>query len=298
MRAWKPVAAVAALACLLLAVFVLGRAFVQPKSSTQEPRPVTETASPASRTASPAADYVGYWCDSANAPRPVMSRERMDELEVVGFDGNRLLFTVMHTGAAPSYRITSSESTVVAQVVDSVARVDFDDDRGGMNRATIQVLGDRLLVRIVPILPADNGSLEMDVVMLRDRLHGARTVDESVPSNTSTGADAAYHTPSPGSAERKALMDTARGTFLDAPKTTFVVHEIYVQGDWAVGTLDPAGFEHGPPYDNVYVWRKANGVWTCLQGCSDVGEQTLDDIRDAVRQIGVPANLVDAIRFK
>lgn len=298
MRAWKPVAAVAALACLLLAMFLLGRAFVQPKPSAQEPRPVAGAAITASRTASPAADYVGYWCDSENAPRRVMSRERMDELEVVGFDGNRLLFTVMHTGAAPSYRMTSSESTVVAQVVDSVATVEFGDDRGGVNRATIQLLDDRIMVRIVPILPADNGSLGMDVVMLRDRLHGARTVDESMLSNSGTGAEAAYHTPSPGSAERKALMDAARGTFLDAPGTEFVVHELYVLGDWAVGTLDPVGFEHGPPYDNVYVWRKANGVWTCLQGCSDVGEQTLDDIRDAVRQIGVPANLVDAIRFK
>jgi len=298
MRVWKPVAAVAALACLLLAVFVLGRAFVQPKPSAQEPTPVTERAGTASRTASPAADYVGYWCDSANAPRRVMSRERMDELEVVGFDGNRLLFTVMHTGAAPSYRITSSENTVVAEVVDRVARVEFDDDRGGMNRATIQLLGDRILVRIVPVLAADNGSLGMDAVMLRDRLHGTRTVDESMPSNASMGAEAAYHTPSPGSAERGALMDAARETFLDAPKTKFVVHELYVQGDWAVGTLDPVGFEHGPPYENVYVWRKANGVWTCLQGCGDVGDLTLDDVRDAVRQIGVPANLVDAIRFK
>lgn len=298
MRAWKPVAAVVALACLLFAVFVLGRAFVQPKPSTQESVPVTKSATTVSGAASSATDYVGYWCDSANAPRRVMSRERMDKLEVVDFDGKRLLFTVMHTGAAPSYRITSSENTIVAQVAGGVASVEFDDDRGGSNRATIRLLGDSILVRIVPVLPADNGSLAMDVVMLRDRLHGARTVDESKPSNPSTVAEVAYHTPSPGSTERKALMDAARKTFLDAPRTTFVVHELYIQGDWAVGTIDPVGFEHGPPYDNVYVWRKTGGVWTCLQGCGDVGDQTLDDIRDAVRQIGVPAHLVDAIRFK
>lgn len=298
MRAWKPVAAVVALACLLLAAFGLGRAFVQPKPATQEAVPITASASTVSSATSPAADYVGYWCDSANAQRRVMSRERMDELEVVDFDGKLLLFTAMHTGPAPSYRITSSENTIVAQVADGVATVEFDDDRGGRNRATIQLLGDRIQVRIVPVLPADNGSLAMDLVMLRDRFHDARTVDESMPPNTSTVAEVAFHTPSPGSAERRVLMDAARKTFLDTPQTKFVVHELYVQGEWAVGTLDPVGFENGPPYDSVYVWRKTDGVWTCLQGCSDVGDQTLDDIRDAVRQYGVPANLVDAIRFK
>ncbi len=194
--------------------------------------------------------------------------------------------------------MTSSESTVVAQVVDGVAVVEFADDRGGKNRATIQLLGDRILVNIVSIVGGDNGSLDMDVVMLKDRLNGVRTVDESMLSDASVNSEAAYYTPSVGSAERKALMDAARVTFLDMPDTQFIVHELYVQGDWAVGTLDPVGFEHGPPYEHVYVWQRTNGDWTCLQGCSDVGDLTLEDIRDATRQMGVPAKLVDAIRFK
>ncbi len=298
MRARRPIVAVAALACLLIVVLFLGYTVIQRRTPDVQRTPVAKKPRLASQPTSAAVDYVGYWCDSANAPRRVMSRERIDELEVVEFDGNHLLFTVMHTGSAPAYRITSSEDTVTALVVDGMARAEFHDDRGGTNRATIQLLGDRLLVRIDPLEASDNGSLRMDVMMLKDPYHGTREVDEDVSPVPTSIVRPGYYTPPAGSPERGALMDAARKTFPPSEQTKFVVYELYVQDDWAVGTLDPVGYESDPPHENVYVWKRVKGKWTCLQGCGDVGELSLDDIRTSIGELGVPADLVAAVQFK
>jgi hypothetical protein len=294
MHVWKPIVATSVLACVAGVVLLLGYTVAQHRSHGVQQIPVVRQSRPTSQVASGGIDYVGYWCDSANAPRQVMGHDGMDELQVVSFDGTHLRFTVMHTGGAPAYRITSSEDTVTARVANGVAKAEFRDDQSGMASATIELLGDRLLVRIDPLSPSDGGSLRMNIMMVRDEHHSSREVDESTLPATAQGVQPTYYTPVPGSPERRTLMDAARKTFSTEAQPVFVVHELYVQGDWAVGTLAPDGTN----VNGIYVWKKAAGNWRCLQGCGDIGDQSRSEQLAAIRRLGVPANLVAAIQFK
>lgn len=241
--------------------------------------------------------YVGHWCDSENASRPTQSESGISEIAIDAADTDSVTFNVLHTAAAPAYRMTGSETTITAPIKNGVAAFTFRDERGGMNAGTIQFLEDKLVVEIRTTSANGNanGSVAMNCLMLRDQYFGTREVLSPAPA---TAAVPAYHTPAPGSTERSALMDAARRTFDGDEQIKFIVHELYVQEDWAVGTLDPAGYDGDPPYVNVYVWRRTDGRWTCLQGCGDVGDLTLDDIRTSISRYGVPASLVAAVQFK
>ena len=81
------------------------------------------------------------------------------------------------------------------------------------------------------------------------------------PSATSpVNATGPITTPPAGSAERKALLDAARAKL--GTTTSFYVYQLYVQGDTALGDLDPTATSK---IGRVFVaWTKENGAWVAI----------------------------------
>ena len=78
-------------------------------------------------------------------------------------------------------------------------------------------------------------------------------------------AQPAITTPEKGSAERTALMDAARS--ISGYSGQFIVHSLFVSGDWAVGVVEaaPAGST-----DKAQVaWRKSGGKWAAIEFGTD-----------------------------
>jgi len=108
---------------------------------------------------------------------------------------------------------------------------------------------------------------------------------------------AAIYTPARKSATRQELMDAARSK--TGASALYMVWELYVQGDWAVGELSPVGSSHNR-YSDVFVWHRDAGAWQCLTSGGDVGESDspAQDIRSTLVSEGVSDSLVNALKFK
>ena len=167
-------------------LFVLaGLAFALLASGcTHDDRAGGRAATPAptpSALAAPALDYAayeGHWCDSRNADRPVLGPEGMDSAEVSLCTSTTIELTLMHTGSAPAYRITASESTVTAPLHNGVARFTLNDDRGGSASGTITLLPDAAMtVRLESQTAGDNGAIDMDCLMRKDRYFDSREAE-------------------------------------------------------------------------------------------------------------------------
>jgi hypothetical protein len=76
-------------------------------------------------------------------------------------------------------------------------------------------------------------------------------------------------TPAAGSAERKALLDAAR-TKLES-SSAFYVYQLYVQGDTAIGDIDPVA--KGKLGRIFVAWERRNGEWVAI-GASKFGSQS------------------------
>ena len=179
MNLLKPAVALVVLVGLLAAALYAANSSREPQVLPGPP----PTASQATTSSAPMySKYVGYWCDSVNATSPTMSEEGMSEIEVTSASTDSIAFTVMHTGAAPSYRITSSDTTITATIVDGVATFEFRDDRGGRNSGIVQFLDEKLVVEILSTGSdtdaIGNGSIEMNCLMLKDQYRGTREVLE------------------------------------------------------------------------------------------------------------------------
>jgi hypothetical protein len=109
-----------------------------------------------------------------------MSEEGMSQITIEAADNESVRFSVLHTGPTPAYRMTGSESTITAPIVDGVASFEFKDERGSMNAGTIQFLDDKLVVKIrtTSAVSDANGSVAMNCLMLRDQHYGDREVLE------------------------------------------------------------------------------------------------------------------------
>lgn len=166
-RLVKSVVAVVAILGLLAAVIYIVQGARRPTTvSKAQPRTTVEV------TAAPTySAYVGQWCDSENATRPTMSEEGMSQVTIEAADVDSVTFSVLHTGAAPAYRMTGSETTITAPIVNEMASFEFRDERGSMNSGTIQFLDNRLVVEIQATSAASdaNGSVAMNCMMLRDQ---------------------------------------------------------------------------------------------------------------------------------
>lgn len=195
MGSWKSVVAVAALVCVVVIVAGLGWSFFQVPIVPTPPASTPEIRARDIAQATARANYSGHWCDSANAPRKVMSSEGLDEIVVTASSERSLTFSVMHTGPAPSYRIVGSETTITAPVVDGVATFEFLDDLGSANEGTIELLDDKLVVEIGLAdspNPEANASIAMNCVMLRDRNYASRTVEEPTYNGPFIGVAGRY----------------------------------------------------------------------------------------------------------
>jgi len=130
--------------------------------------------------------------------------------------------------------------------------------------------------------------------------------EASAPPVSPPGSDTAYrtahsssqgpiYTPKSGSAERTAILDAVRQ--FHSTKDKYVVHEMLVQGDWALCTVSP---ESGPDSLVSYLaLRREGGRWIDVVA-SDSGE-TQDwkaGYRDSWIEFGVPRTLVAAYQFK
>jgi len=98
--------------------------------------------------------------------------------------------------------MTGSDKPVTAKLRGDIAEFEFEDGRGGTCRGSVEFLDGRLVVEIKTIEVDVNaagvgGSLDMYTVMLRDRYHGTRTVDESELPGSGTKAEYLF----PGSDE-------------------------------------------------------------------------------------------------
>lgn len=189
-RLVKSAVAVVAILGLLAAVIYIVQGSRGPvAASEQPPRAAAET------TAAPTySSYVGQWCDSDNATSPTMSEEGFSQITIEAADTDTVTFSVLHTGSAPAYRMTGSESTITAPIVDGVASFEFKDERGSMNAGTIQFLDDRLVVEIRTTSAASdaNGSVTMDCLMLRDQHFADRKVIEPEYSGRFLGVVGSY----------------------------------------------------------------------------------------------------------
>jgi len=105
MRVWRSVGAPVALACVVAVVLFVGFTALQKPHQAAKRQVVSRNVVP-SQSASATVDsrYVGYWCDSKNADRTVMSIKGMDSMEIKSIDRGLVVFDVLHTGASPSYR--------------------------------------------------------------------------------------------------------------------------------------------------------------------------------------------------
>jgi len=153
----------------------------------------------AATTAAPAqpafdyASYVGHWCDSRNARRNVIDSEGMDSVEIVACSSTSIKLTLLHTASAPAYRMTGSETTITAPLRNGVARFTFNDERGGMDSATVTLLsGGALAVNVESLSSGDNGSIQMDCLMRKDQYFDSRQADEPVPSFDFIGVKGDY----------------------------------------------------------------------------------------------------------
>jgi hypothetical protein len=184
----KSAVAVVGLTCLLAVVLCAGC------SSRDSSQPVPGRSAKPDASATAYSDYLGYWCDSGNAANSKVSQEGMSEIAVSSAGAGSITFTVQHTGPAPSYRITGSETTITAAIVDGKADFEFRDDRGSANSGKIQFLDGKLVVEIrqTAAAPSANGSLAMDCLMLRDRYHDTRTVLEPVYGGAFIGVVGVY----------------------------------------------------------------------------------------------------------
>lgn len=175
-RLSKSAVAVVAVLGLLAAVMSLVQISRRPDTTAKEPPRAT-----AETTAAPTySSYVGQWCDSDNATSPTMSEEGMSQITIEAADADSVTFTVLHTASAPAYRMTGSEATITAPIVDGIASFEFQDERGSMNAGAIQFLDDKLVVEIRTTSAASdaNGSVAMDCLMLRDQHFADREVLE------------------------------------------------------------------------------------------------------------------------
>lgn len=117
------------------------------------------------------------------------------------------------------------------------------------------------------------------------------------PKRNPTSSSGIY-TPAPGSDVRGALMDAAREAADDWTQR-YSVYELHVYGSWAVGELAVVGYQH-MKYEDVFAWRRSKGHWTCLihGGDTGVGDEPKPTIRAGLRDLGMPAPLVNALQFK
>ncbi len=169
------VAVVVVLGLLAAVIYIVQGSRRPATASEQPPRAAAET------TAAPTySSYVGQWCDSDNATSPTQSEEGLSQITIEAADTDTVTFSVLHTGSAPAYRMTGSESTITAPIVDGIASFEFQDERGSMNAGTIQFLDDKLVVEIRTTSAASdaNGSVAMDCLMLRDQHSADREVLE------------------------------------------------------------------------------------------------------------------------
>lgn len=103
-------------------------------------------------------------------------------------------------------------------------------------------------------------------------------------------------TPQKGSSLRQALLDATRA--YENYDGDYVVVELHVLGNWAVGTLRMADLPESYG-TSQYAWHRKSGSWNhVLTG--DVGETShwKGMIRQAWADWGVPEGLIDAFQFK
>lgn len=84
-------------------------------------------------------------------------------------------------------------------------------------------------------------------------------------ASVSTAATGPITTPESGSELRKQLLDAARTRL--GVTSQFYVYQLYVQGDTAIGDLDPVAAKNG----RVFVtWERRDGAWSAI-GSSQFG---------------------------
>jgi hypothetical protein len=126
-----------------------------------------------------------------------MSREGINELQVIASEPGSISFTLTRVGPAPSYRMASSAASVTVPVSNGVAHFTFDDDRGGTDRGSLQLLDGGIVVQVEPVSGAADAPIQMDCLMRRDPYHASRTVEEppvvtafiGVPGNYNRASD-------------------------------------------------------------------------------------------------------------
>lgn len=184
--------AIAAFVALLL-LFGLAACTDTEVPDAATPEPPADESAPSTETVS-YAPYVGYWCDSDNAKRSTMSTEGMDQIEILSASADTVTFTLLHTGAGPSYRMTGSESPITAGIADGVASFEFRDERGSLNTGIIRFLEYELVVEILmtEVDSTASGSAAMHCLMLRDEHYGDRIVQEDVYEPRFAGVVGAY----------------------------------------------------------------------------------------------------------
>ncbi len=122
----------------------------------------------------------------------------------------------------------------------------------------------------------------------------APAAQEATASSESPPGGSIY-TPEPGSAERTAILDAVRR--FHNTKDKYVVHEMLVQGDWALTTVSPESAQESVV--SYLALRREGGKWVDVVA-SDSGE-TEDwkaGYRDSWIEFGVPSTLVTAYQFK
>jgi hypothetical protein len=120
---------------------------------------------------------------------------------------------------------------------------------------------------------------------------GSDTADRKARSSS----EGPIHTPESGSAERTAILDAVRRFHNTQDK--YVVHEMLVQGDWALCTVSPESAQESVV--SYLAVRREGGQWVDV-AASDSGE-TKDwkaGYRDSWIEFGVPSTLVAAYQFK
>ena len=130
--------------------------------------------------------------------------------------------------------------------------------------------------------------------VFRDRCHGAGCArGYRVIGVAARRTD--LDTPQSGSAERTAILDAVRR--FHNTKDKYVVHEMLVQGDWALTTVSPESATESVV--SYLALRREGGQWVDVVA-SDSGE-TEDwkaGYRDSWIEFGVPSTLVTAYQFK
>lgn len=77
------------------------------------------------------------------------------------------------------------------------------------------------------------------------------------------------HIPAKGSAERKAIMETLRGTVrkMSGLEVIFVVRHLKVNSDWAWVEAEPASADGSQHYETVAgLLHRKNGRWSYVEG--------------------------------